>query len=147
SSRGVSIQPVAGLSSVSTVTITLIVSDGLTTNSTSFTITINPLPTIHITSVPTFGQAGTLAGTVSGVDTTAYRVAGFIYIDGGGWWSKPNFASPTVPINSGCTFAISIGTSGEDSHAEIYDVALVPNSQAVPTARGDGRIPTSLNPI
>ena len=55
-------------------------------------------PTIEITDAPPYGVAGFLNGVVGGVDFGTHRVAAYIHVEGGGWWTKPTFASPTVPI-------------------------------------------------
>ena len=97
---------------------------------------------INITEVPGFGTGGLIRGQVSGVDPSAYEVAPYIQFEGGGWWTKPTFANPTVPINADGTFQVSIGAG--DSRATIYSAALVPAGYFPPRAAGAGRIPANL---
>ena len=104
-------------------------------------------PTIKITSVPAYGGSGFLQGVVSGVPFEQYRVAPYIQIEGAGWWTKPTFATPTLPINGDGTFAANVFTGGLDNRATIFCVALLPVGVTPPPASGDGRVPASLNPV
>ncbi len=97
---------------------------------------------IEITEVPAYGSGGAIRGQVSGVDPADYRVAPYIQIEGAGWWTKPTFANPTVPINADGTFQVNIGAG--DSRATIFSAALVPTGTVPPRASGAGRIPDDL---
>ena len=59
---------------------------------------------VEITSVPAYGDNGSMRGRVSGVEPAAHHVAPYIHIEGLGWWTKPSFASPTVAIAADGTF-------------------------------------------
>ena len=102
-------------------------------------------PTITITSVPAYATNGFMEGTVTGVDFSAYRVAAYIQIEELGWWTKPTFATPTVPINPNGTFSISVTTGGLDNRATILCAALVAAGSTPPLANGSRRIPAQLN--
>ena len=92
--------------------------------------------TIEITGVPAFGSAGNITGTVTGFDPSTHRVAAYLYIEGAGWWTKPSFGMPTVPINPDGTFNAFIGVSGLDPLASHYSVSVVPNGTTPPQASG-----------
>ena len=102
-------------------------------------------PAIHITSLPAYGTNELMSGVVSGVDVTAFRVASYIYIDGGGWWTKPTDQTPTVPIANDGSFAANVTTGGLDARATILCAALIPASQDPPRAFGARRVPAALN--
>jgi hypothetical protein len=101
-------------------------------------------PAVTISQVPPFGQAGNLAGTVSGVDFATYRVAVYIQIEGAGWWTKPTFAAPTVLIAPDGTFWANVVSGGLDAYATIYCAAVVPDSYTPPAASGSPGIPAGL---
>lgn len=103
--------------------------------------------TIKITQLPTYGVDGFLGGVVSGAAPASYRVAVYIQIEGIGWWTKPTFANPTVPINPDGTFQADVATGGLDNRATIFCAALVPANVTPPPASGAGRIPAGLAPV
>lgn len=105
---------------------------------------------LAIESVPAYGTLGHVSGGVSGVDFASHHVAGFVYIEGSGWWTKPSFAQPTVDIDASGGFSVNVGTGGPaslDSRAVIFCVALLPESQAPDSASGAVRIPATLAPL
>ena len=105
---------------------------------------------ISVDTVPAYGTLGSITGTVSGVDPNTHHVAVFISIEGAGWWTKPTFGTPTVPIAPSGSFSADVGTGGPlslDSRATIFCAALLPNTTTPPPASGAGRIPASLMPI
>ncbi len=101
-------------------------------------------PTIEITSVPPYGVDGFIDGVVTGVDFATHVAAVYIQIEGAGWWTKPSFASPTVPINVNGMFTADVASGGIDNRATIYCAALIPDTVSPPPAAGDSRIPASL---
>ncbi len=101
-------------------------------------------PSIKIASVPPYAVDGFIHGKVTGVDFTTHQVAPYIQIEGLGWWTKPTFANPTVPINPDGTFRADVATGGIDNRATIYFVALIPADVTPPIADGDPRVPKSL---
>lgn len=103
-------------------------------------------PSISIKSLPAYGSNGVMSGIVSGVDVSAFRVASYIYVDGGGWWTKPTAMTPTVPIAPDGTFVANVTTGGLDSRATIFCAALIESSRTPPLALGTGRVPADLNP-
>jgi hypothetical protein len=104
-------------------------------------------PTVEITSVPNYAEDGFLSGTVRGIDFASHRVAVYIQIEGAGWWTKPTFDNPTVPIESDGTFTADVATGGIDNRATIYYVALVKYDVDPPPARGTHRVPANLQSL
>ena len=142
------------------------ITDGsqITVGSTNFTINYNPsgspgdvvltesgngAVSIVITGVPPFGTGDFLRGVVTGVDPATHRVAPYIQVEGLGWYNKPTFLSPTVPIQADGTFIADVvtATNGLDDHATILCVALIPAGVTPPEANGAGRIPAALDAI
>src|SRR5215211_3043233 len=72
-------------------------------------------PSIQILSVPTYGSSGELQGIATGVDAQAYDVATYFHVEGTGWWTEPNVAMRTVPLNANGTFSLPILSNGLDA--------------------------------
>ncbi len=91
-------------------------------------------PAIQITSMPPFGEVGSLQGTVSNVPPANYpnyQVAVLLFVPGLGWYSKP-FCSPLfTPINSDGTWSTDVVTGGVDTTATKYVAYLVPQGANV----------------
>lgn len=94
------------------------------------------------TSVPEWGNASAnLYGKVS-VNPQSYKVAGLIFLEeAGGWWTKPSFASPTVPIASDSSFVLDFTGSELDRYCTRLLTVLVPNTYQVPVFGGVGDLP------
>jgi len=97
-------------------------------------------PSIQILSVPTYGSAGELQGVATGVvDPQLYDVATYFHVEGTGWWTEPNVATRTVPLNANGTFSLPILSNGLDARATIFATALVPKGYTPPAAAASGR--------
>lgn len=106
-----------------------------------------PAPTIEITRVPPYGLNGLMEGRVVGIDPRSHRVATYIHVEGAGWWAKPVFIAPTVPINSDGTFAVGVTTGGLDNRATLFCAAVVPADVKPPPAFGSCELPAGLEAI
>jgi len=104
-------------------------------------------PTIEITDVPNYAEDGFISGRVVGGDSSVYRVAPYIYIDGAGWWTKPTAETPTVEFDPDGNFTADVATGGIDNRATIYCAALVPVGTDPPAALGSARIPADLDSV
>ena len=91
-------------------------------------------PSIEFSYVPPYGSSNNLFGQVFHVNTDDYKVAVYIYV--GGWWTKPTFATPTVPVSADCSFAANVTTGGLDNLATIFCAALVSSGYTPPVAAG-----------
>jgi len=99
-------------------------------------------PQIQITSVPPYGQPGSITGIVTGVsDFQNYVVAPYLYLEGGGWYDKPCDAHPTVTVNADGTFSANVSTAPNDPMATLYYAALVPVGTVVPVG-GSNNLPS-----
>ena len=72
--------------------------------------------TLEFTKVPAYNTHENLEGRALVENPTAFAVATYIKV-GGGWWTKPRWNSPTVPIRSDGTFIVDITTGGWDHRA------------------------------
>lgn len=108
-------------------------------------------PSIRIESLPgpssSRGSEAMLRGIVAGVAPREHRIAGYLYVDGAGWWSKPENESRSVAIARDGSFALPVVDGGLDDFATIYTVALVVNGTAPPLARGAARVPADLTSV
>jgi len=106
-------------------------------------------PAISITSVPPYGSAGVLTGSVSGVVFANFRIAVYLQPEGAGWWgSKPSYGA-TVPIAPNGTFAVLLGTTGLDAYATLYAAVLLPTGVTPTNASGTDSVPPGMlgNPV
>ena len=91
---------------------------------------------ISITGVPHPGSVGQITGTVSGMDHLTHQVAAYLFVEGGGWWTKPTFGMPTVPIHADGSFSVDISDGGLDELASMYSVSVVPLGVVPPQMAG-----------
>jgi hypothetical protein len=103
---------------------------------------------IVFTFLPPYGQLQTLRGRVLGVDPTLYRIAPYIFVEGLGWYTKPDSANPTCAINSlDSTWTCTLRPEGSDTIATEFHVALVPAAVRPPYAFGAQFLPARLDTI
>jgi hypothetical protein len=100
---------------------------------------------IVITHVPKYNSPGYVEGQIIGdVNLRESRIAGYLFSEeGGGYFNKPYWASPTVGISSDSTFRVNVTTGGMDEKAMTYLFFLVPATYEPPILRG-GKIPEEL---
>jgi hypothetical protein len=91
--------------------------------------------------------AGQIVGTVAGVNHSTHEVAAYLHIEGGGWWTKPNFSLPTVPINPDGSFSVNIGTGGLDELASMYAVSVVPAGTTPPQMQSSNTLDLGVDSI
>jgi len=99
--------------------------------------------TIELTSVPAYGSYVNLKGIVRDVDPEKVRIAVYIRVHGG-WWTKPFWDSPTIPIAEDGTFTVNVTTGGEDERASDIVTFLIPAEYYPPGLRGEHELPAEL---
>ncbi|MBD3338734.1 MAG: hypothetical protein GF353_06485, partial [Candidatus Lokiarchaeota archaeon] len=110
-------------------------------------ITNATTPSIEITSFPPYGETGEISGRVHGVDPAGHSVALYIFIEGSGWWTKPTFDAPLIPIGQDSTWQAQM-TSGEvDRFATQVRVFVIPAGVLIPIAAGFACLPDTLEQI
>ena len=93
--------------------------------------------------VPAKGSSADLSGKVEGVNPKMYGVAVYIRV-GGGWWTKPTFAAPVIPIALDGTWNCPYATGGNDTSATAIRAYLIPIGYNPPAAKGDSSLPSDL---
>ena len=93
---------------------------------------------ISITSVPAWGQSGSVKGNVSGVDASTVHFFLFAFApDFGGWFST---CSP-IQIQGTGDFAVDLSSSILNNYATRFSAYLVPAALPIPCAQGVEAIP------
>ena len=100
-------------------------------------------PGVQLTSIPAYGSSHGIAGVVTGIQSAEYEVAVYINVSGG-WWTKPTFEDPTVPINPDGTFTCNTVTGGNDANATEFALFVVPAGYAPPAAAGSSSVPSAV---
>ncbi len=100
-------------------------------------------PKIVFTYVPAKGSNEYLSGRVEGVNPEEYEIAIYIHV-GGGWWTKPTFASPVIPISSDGTWSTPYATGGNDTSATAIVAYLVLTGYNPPVRQGEANLPSEL---
>lgn len=98
--------------------------------------------------VPAWGHpTENLLGKVN-VNPAQHRIASYIFAEeADGWWTKPTFANPTVPILSDSTFVLNFTTGGIDNYCTRIITFLIPIDYSPPQAAGMPELPQSLFPF
>ncbi len=99
-------------------------------------------PSITITLLPPYGSRKDLQGEVMCADPADYQVAVAIFVNG--WWSKPSFEQPTVPIQSDGTWTTDVTTGGTDPLATRFAAYLLPRGGTPPLLQGEPGLTTEL---
>ena len=99
------------------------------------------MPAIWFTYVPPYGSHDDIEGQVSNVLPNDYKVA--VYINVGGWWTKPYWSRPKTDIDECGDFTADITTGGVDQTATEIRAYLIPADYDPPLAYG-GSLPDGI---
>lgn len=99
-------------------------------------------PQIAITTIPSYCTHEDIEGIVGGVDPRLYRITLAIYVQG--WWTKPYFSQPTVPIRNDSSWSGDITTGGCDACSTRIAAFLIPASYSPPLMQSAAEIPQEL---
>ena len=101
--------------------------------------------TIVVDFVPVIGSTLPITGYVYNVSRSNNRIAGIIKVPGLGWWTKPYWASPSVPIDTVTgRFILNYNTGGYDMNATVLGLFLVPKDFEIPLLGGVSAIPPAV---
>lgn len=100
-------------------------------------------PMVELTSVPPLGSTADLQGRTGCTTPAGHRIAVYVNILEG-WWTKPTFAQPTVPIAADGTWFADITTGPGDVDAARIAAFLIPDSYSPPPMDGDYELPAEL---
>lgn len=98
--------------------------------------------TFGISYTPPKGVYQLLKGYVNLLNPCDYKVA--IYIKVGGWWTKPTFAQPTVPVLCNGRWNAEFITGGNDVNATDICVFLIPATYNPPACSNCASIPPAV---
>ncbi len=98
-------------------------------------LNIGLVDTINIDFLPPLWSSLDLKGHINFIKPCEYKLATFIDVYGG-WWTKPYYEYPTVPVSCDGNFIIDFTTGGSDVLASEIRVFLVPSSYSPPLSRG-----------
>jgi hypothetical protein len=112
---------------------------------------LEALPSIEVTHVPIYGTDENLRGRVRLRDVklpppyeTTYHVAAYLFLEGVGWYVKPELALPCTSVSPSGEFEVDVTTGGSDTIAHRYAVFLLPFAAPCPTAFADPFLPMPL---
>ncbi len=101
-------------------------------------------PSLAFDFVPPRGSHADLRGHARFVVPVDWSVA--VLIDVGGWWTKPTFATPTLPLGPDGRFTVDVTTGANDASARRIAAFLVPWDFIPPPAAGLPEIPAEMQP-
>jgi hypothetical protein len=99
-------------------------------------------PEIAFDHMPPYNSFDDLHGQVNCITSADYKVAIFIFVSG--WWTKPLWDTPTIPIQSDGSWSADITTGGVDQQATRIAAFLVPDGFSPPLMRGEQELPAEL---
>ena len=101
-------------------------------------------PSVAFTFVPPYGDSSDyLEGQECHADQFSNDMAIYIKV-GGGWWTKPTFASPVTPLNVDGSWTCNIRTGVGDEFATDIAGFLIRNTYSPPQLSGQSSLPTEL---
>ncbi|MCW5923739.1 MAG: T9SS type A sorting domain-containing protein [Saprospiraceae bacterium] len=80
--------------------------------------------TFIVDNIPGYSNYSLIKGHVDNIKPCEYRIATYIKV--GGWWTKPTFCSPTVPILCDGQWSVDYTTGGNDNLATEICLFVVP---------------------
>ncbi len=86
--------------------------------------------TLYVDYIPPIGSFSNLKGHVDHMNPCEYKIATYIKV--GGWWTKPTFNNPTVPILCNGDWTVDFTTGGQDHMASDICVFVVPANYSPP---------------
>ena len=104
-------------------------------------------PIIEFTFIPPYGSSLNLEGRVRNAELDSYKVAVFIFVEGGGWLVKPSFSQPLTLIQRDSIWTVDITTAVNDLYATGIHAYLLPNGSALPISGPVACLPDTLTSI
>ena len=86
--------------------------------------------TLYVDYIPVIGSFLPLKGHIDHLDPCDYRIATYIRV--GGWWTKPTYAKPTVPVFCNGRWCVEYASGGLDYQTENICIFLVPSDYSPP---------------
>ncbi len=101
------------------------------------------LDTLTLDYIPVTGSFDDIRGHINYLNTCDYSIATYIKV-GSGWWTKPTFAMPSVPVLCNGQWVVDYTGGGNDHLATDICFFLVPSTYIPPPCSGCGTIPADI---
>jgi len=93
--------------------------------------------------IPVLGSSDNIKGHINDLNTCDYHVAAYIKV-GGGWWTKPTFDMPAVPVLCNGQWSLDYTGGGNDPQATDMCFFVVDADYSPPACSGCGTIPQEI---
>jgi glucan 1,3-beta-glucosidase len=105
---------------------------------------VSGIDTIQVDVIPPIGNTtDDLKGKVNFINPCNYQIASYIRV-GNGWWTKPTFTQPAVPIMCNGKWSLDFTTGGNDHLASAMYLFVIPNNYIPPTCNGAASVPAEI---
>lgn len=99
--------------------------------------------TLILDYIPVLGSSDNIKGHINYLNTCDYYIAAYIKV-GGGWWTKPTFDMPTVPVLCNGQWRLDYTGGGNDPLATDMCFFVVDADYTPPACGGCGTIPQEI---
>lgn len=99
--------------------------------------------TLILDYIPVLGSSDNIKGHINDLNTCDYNIAAYIKV-GGGWWTKPTFAMPAVPVLCNGQWNLDYTGGGNDPQATDMCFFIVETDYTPPACSGCGTIPQDV---
>jgi hypothetical protein len=107
-------------------------------------INIATTDTLNIDYLPPIGNTDELlSGRVNFINSCDVRISAYIKVSNG-WWTKPTFTEPSVPVLCNGRFNLRFVTGGMDYSATDIYIFLIPADYTPPTCGGCTTLPLEV---
>lgn len=93
--------------------------------------------------IPVLGSSDNIKGHINDLNTCDYHVAAYIKV-GGGWWTKPTFDMPAVPVLCNGQWSLDYTGGGNDPLATEMCFFVIDENYNPPACSGCGAIPQEI---
>jgi len=93
--------------------------------------------------IPVLGSSDNIKGHINDLNTCDYTIAAYIKV-GGGWWTKPTFDMPAVPVLCNGQWNLDYTGGGNDPQATDMCFFVVDEDYNPPACSGCGAIPQEI---
>ncbi len=99
--------------------------------------------TLILDYIPVLGSADNIKGHINDLNTCDYNIAAYIKV-GGGWWTKPTFDMPAVPVLCNGRWNLDYTGGGNDPLATDMCFFVIDDDYTPPACSGCGTIPQEI---
>lgn len=99
--------------------------------------------TLILDYIPVLGSSDNIKGHINDLNTCDYNIAAYIKV-GGGWWTKPTFDIPAVPVLCNGQWILDYTGGGNDPLATDMCFFVIAEDYTPPACSGCGTIPQEI---